>query len=304
MKLKNACQMALAALVWGIAFVAQSSASDVVGPFTFGMIRCILGALALMPLIYIKNKTDKTVLDSLKKTENQKLPIGLIGGIACGLFLFLGANLQQFGIAYTTVGKSGFITALYIIFVPIASALFFHKRMSLPVVLSAVLGLLGLYLLCIKEGFSIGIGDLLTLFCAFAFTAHILVIDHYTTRVDGVLLSCLQFLVMAMICIPFCFLLEHPTLSQIWQAKIPILYSGVISCGVGYTLQIVGQKDMNPTISSLILSLESVFSALAGWIILKQSLSGRELLGCLIMFSAIVLANTGDYLSQLMKNRK
>lgn len=310
MKLKNAFQLSLAALVWGIAFVAQSSASEVIRPFTFNGLRSILGGFALLPLILYKNKSseyteqttqntpDAAHADILKSdsVQNNTRYIGLIGGICCGICLLFGSTLQQFGIEKTTVGKAGFITALYIIFVPIVSAFIFRKKITLPVLVSAILGMFGLYLLCMKESLSLSAGDTLVFLCALAFTAHILVIDYFTQFVDGVVLSCMQFFFVGLISLPFILFWERPSLSDILQAAIPILYAGFMSCGVGYTLQIVGQKGMNPTVASLILSLESVFSALAGWIILGQKLSGRELTGCVVMFGAIVLATTGDSL--------
>ena len=296
MKPKNAFLLFMAAFIWGIAFVAQSSAAAYIRPFTFNGIRCLIGGLTLLPLVFImqfqKYKTlplgesfDKNRLFSPEDLKN-----GLTGGLCCGICLCLGSTLQQFGIEQTTVGKAGFITALYIVFVPIVSALFFRKKIALPVALSVILGLAGLFLLCMSEQFSIGKGDFYVLLCSFAFTAHILVIDHFSAKADGVLLSCIQFLTCGIISLPFIFFMEKPQWNQIFSAKIPILYAGILSCGVAYTLQIVGQKNMDPTVASLILSLESVFSVLAGWVILHQTLSVRELFGCVLMFLAIILA--------------
>lgn len=304
MKPKNAGLLFLAAFIWGIAFVAQSSAAEHIRPFTFNGIRCLIGGATLLPLIWYRSRKIRQSLtqeESLSKSvffTKEGFLLSLPGGIACGICLCLGSTLQQFGIEQTTVGKAGFITALYIVFVPIASALFFHKKIALPVIGSVLLGVIGLFLLCIKNDFSIGTGDFFVLLCSFAFTAHILVIDHFSAKADGVVLSCLQFFVCGLISLPFIFFLERPQLSQIWEARLPILYAGVLSCGVAYTLQIVGQKGVNPTIASLILSMESVVSVLAGWIILGQSLSGREIAGCAVMFAAILLANTSDLLTK------
>ena len=292
MKPKNALQLFLAAFVWGVAFVAQSSASAFIRPFTFNGIRCMLGSITLLPLIAVMQMQQKK--SGHADLPKHKLKDTVFGGIACGICLCLGSTLQQFGIEQTTVGKAGFITALYIVFVPIVSALFFRKKITLPVGGSVILGLCGLFILCIKNDFSIGTGDFLVLLCSFAFTAHILVIDHFSMKVDGVILSCIQFFVCSVISIPFMIFFEKPQLSQIMDAGIPILYAGIMSCGVAYTLQIVGQKNMNPTISSLILSMESVVSVLAGWVILGQQLTFREILGCIIMFAAIIIANLGD----------
>lgn len=298
MKTKNALQLMLASLVWGIAFVAQSSASAYIRPFSYNALRCFLGGLTLLPLVLLRQKTNPSQMEapSGKAHTTAKPYLWLTGGICCGVCLTFGSVLQQIGISQTTVGKAGFITALYIIFVPIAGVLFLHQKMTPPIVASAILGLIGMFLLCIKEDFSIGRGDFFVLLCSFAFTAHILVIDHFSESVDGVLLSCVQFFVVSLLCLPVMLLFERPTLSQIRAARLPIVYAGVMSCGVGYTLQIVGQKGVNPTIASLILSLESVFSALAGWVILGQKLSFREICGCIILFAAILLATAKDFL--------
>ncbi len=296
MKPKNAFLLFTAAFIWGIAFVAQSSAAEFIRPFTFNGIRCLIGGATLLPLVYmLQRKKRATLLPGESCGKNRlfspgELKTGLIGGFCCGICLCLGSTLQQFGIEQTTVGKAGFITALYIVFVPIASALFLRKKIALPVIVSVVLGLVGLFLLCITEQLSIGKGDFYVLLCSFAFTAHILVIDYFSAKADGVMLSCVQFLTCGIISTPFILFMEKPAISQILAAGIPILYAGVLSCGVAYTLQIVGQKNMNPTIASLILSLESVVSVLAGWVLLQQTLSGREIAGCIVMFVAIIIA--------------
>lgn len=200
------------------------------------------------------------------------------------------SSLQQIGISYTSVGKAGFLTAIYIVLVPILS-LFLKKRCSPLVWLSVALAVGGLYLLSVPDGFgSIGKGDLLLIAGSFLFAVHILVIDYFSPRCNGVALSCIQFFVCAVVCLIPAFIFEQPSLSSILAAWAPILYAGVLSCGVGYTLQIIGQNGMNPTIASLILSLESAISVLAGWLILGQTLSARELTGCAIVFLAIVLA--------------
>lgn len=303
MKPKNAIFLTTAALVWGIAFVAQSSASEILGTFTFNGLRSFLAAFALLPLIYHRRK-DIQKLHKISRKQYAKSPVfPYIGGLACGFCLLLGSSLQQAGIAKTTVGKAGFITALYIIFVPIASIIIFHKKITLPVISSAILGMLGLYLLCMKESLKLGTGDTLVFLCAIAFTAHILVIDYFNQYIDGVVLSCIQFFVVGVISLPVILIIERPSINNIVAAAIPILYAGLLSSGVGYTLQIVGQKDMNPTIASLILSLESVFSAIAGWILLGQKLSVRELWGCAIMFVAILIATAGDALLAKWKKK-
>ena len=286
--LKNSLMLFLTAAIWGVAFVAQSVGMDYVGAFTFNAVRCLMGAVVLLPLIFfMKSKEEPKHLTAEEKKAGRKTLI--IGGISCGVFLFLASNFQQFGIKYTTVGKAGFITACYIVIVPILG-LFMKKKCSSYIWAAVAMALIGLYLLCIKDGFSIGKGDILVLICAFLFSLHILVIDHFSPMADGVKLSCIQFLVSGILSGIPALLLEKPQFSSLIAAWQPLLYAGIMSCGVAYTLQIVGQKDMNPTVASLILSLESCISVIAGWMILGQSLSTREIIGCVIMFCAIILA--------------
>ena len=288
----------LTAVIWGTAFVAQSVGMDHVGGFTFNCTRSLLGGMVLIPCIYFLDKlngkhvSEKEEQKESGNCENKRgwnQPVLLTGGICCGTALFIASNLQQFGIKYTSVGKAGFITAMYIIIVPILG-MFLKKKTGLRVWISVLLAVAGLYLLCITEGFSIGMGDFLVLLCAIVFAVHILVIDHFSPMVDGVKLSCIQFLVCGILSGVCMFLFEEPSFPAIIQAWMPIAYAGVMSCGVAYTLQIIGQKDMDPTIASLILSLESVVSVLAGWVLLGQALSVKELIGCVIMFAAIILA--------------
>ena len=211
------------------------------------------------------------------------------GGILCGTALFAASALQQIGIQYTTVGKAGFITALYIVLVPVCG-LFVRKRVQPKVWLAVLIAVAGLYLLCMTDGsFSLQKGDLLVLACALGFTIHILVIDHFSPLVDGIKMSCIQFFTCSILSAVCMALFETVNVSNLLHAWIPILYVGILSSGVGYTLQIIGQKGLNPTMASLLMSLESVFSVLAGWIFLHQALSGRELSGCILMFAAIVL---------------
>ena len=210
--------------------------------------------------------------------------------IFSGILLALASSFQQMGIQYTTVGRAGFITACYIVIVPILGHFFLRKKCGATIWIAVALALAGLYLLCITDGFSVGKGDLLVMVCSLLFSLHILVIDYFSPKVDGVKMSCIQFFVCGFLCaIPAVFT-EHIVLADIFAAWAPILYAGVMSCGVAYTLQIIGQKDMNPTVASLILSLESCISVLAGWILLNQKLSARELSGCVLMFAAIILA--------------
>ena len=283
MKPKNAVMLLLTSLIWGTAFVAQSVGMDFLEPFTFNGVRSFIGGVTLLPCIWLLEKMNgKPEVDGTRKDLIQ-------GGIACGLLLFAASSLQQMGIQYTTAGKAGFITALYIVIVPLLGLLF-KKRVSSLVWIAVVVAVGGMYLLCITEGFSIGKGDLLVMACAFCFSVHILIIDYFSPKVDGVKMSCIQFLVCGLLCAVPMLLMERPSLSQIWSAWVPLLYAGVLSCGVGYTLQIVGQRHIDPTIASLILSLESVISVLAGWALLGQKLTQSELIGCILVFCAIILA--------------
>ncbi len=280
---KSPLLLLLTAAIWGVAFVAQSMGMDYVEPFTFNGVRNLLGALVLLPVIYGMSGKKEAA-----EEENDAKTLWL-GGVLCGLCLCVATSLQQIGIQYTTAGKAGFLTAMYIIIVPVLG-LFLKKKCSPFVGISIGLATVGLYLLSIKAGFSIGKGDIYVILCAVVFSVHILVIDYFAPKCNGVKLACIQFLVCGVLCSVIALVAEEPSLGGILAAWLPITYAGVMSCGVAYTLQIIGQKGMNPTVASLILSLESVISVLAGWLILHQTLSVRELIGCVIMFAAIILA--------------
>lgn len=294
---RKSCLLVLTALIWGIAFVAQTTGGDTVGAFSFNCIRSLIGGIVLIPVIHVLDtKTDKK-----PKTAAEKKTL-LTGGIACGCVMFIASSFQQLGINLgTEAGKAGFLTACYILLVPILG-LFLKKKCGWNIWIGVVLTLAGLYLLCMNgtTGFSLRFSDGLVIICAVCFSLHILLVDHFSPLVDGVRLSSIQFIISGLIgLIPTFFVDMHHSLSgfyawlpalQSWNAWIPILYAGVMSCGVAYTLQIIGQNGLNPTIASLLMSLESVFSVLAGWIILGQKLTPREILGCVIIFAAIVLA--------------
>lgn len=293
--LKSTVMLLLTAFIWGVAFVAQSVGMNYIGPFTFSCIRSLMGGIVLIPCIWFLDrwKEKNGSVKEKKQMTVQEKKVLLAGGICCGLALCVASNLQQLGVKYTTVGKAGFITALYIVLVPILG-LFLKKHVGIKVWISVAVSATGLYLLCITETFAIGKGDFLMLLCAVVFAVHIMVIDYFSPKTDGVRLSCIQFFVTGILSAVPMFLIEKPDLTAVFAAAVPLLYAGVMSSGVAYTLQIVAQKDADPTLASLILSLESVFSVLAGWMILGQVLSLKEAAGCILMFSAIILAQLPD----------
>ncbi len=272
----------LAACIWGFAFVAQSVGMDYVGPWTFNGARFLIGGTVLLPLVVVRIQKKKNTPEALPPALTIK------GGICCGLAICAASLFQQFGIQYTTVGKAGFITTLYIIIVPVFG-LFLRKRVPGRVWIGAVLAAIGMYLLCMTESFAIGKGDALVFVCAILFSIHILVIDYFSPKTDGVALSCIQFFTAGIICTVGALVTERPSWEQLAAGALPILYAGVMSCGVAYTLQIIGQRDLDPTIASLILSMESVVSVLAGWILLGQALAAKELAGCALVFAAVIL---------------
>lgn len=279
--LKGNLILLLTAVIWGTAFVSQRVGMDYLGPNTFNGIRTLLGALVLIPLILFREKTGKS-----KKTDTKKL---IVGGVICGILLCSAGTIQTWGMVYTTSGKSGFITAMYMIFVPIIG-LFTGKKLRLFTVLGIALGVAGMYMLTIGgTDFSLNIGDAMTLICAVIFAFHIMTIDRLTREVDGVKLAFVQFLVSGTINIVLMLIFEHPEPTLIKSCAVPILYSGVMSCGVAYTLQIIGQKYAEPTPASIIMSMEAVFAALAGALLLRERLSLVEIAGCILMFAAIII---------------
>lgn len=289
--LRQSLILFLTACIWGLGFIAQSVGMDYVEPFTFTAARNVLAFLVLLPYIFAvgksKQKNDTCVIKQNKKSL-------IIGGICCGICLFAASSLQQFGVKYTTVGKAGFITAMYMVLVPIFG-IFLHKKAGVKIWIAVALASLGMYLLCITKGeFRLQLGDSFVFACAVGFSFHILVIDYFSPKSDGVKLSCIQFLVCAVLSAGCMLIFEKPDIGDIVAAGVPILYAGVLSSGVAYTLQIVGQKGMNPTVASLILSLESVVSVIAGWLILGQKLSTREICGCVLAFAAIILVQLPD----------
>ncbi|MFQ9514482.1 MAG: DMT family transporter [Eubacterium sp.] len=296
-KLRHSFLLLLTALIWGIAFVAQSSGGDAVGPYTFNCIRSFLGAIILLPVIIVLDKSGLTYRKPSTEKEKKTL---ITGGICCGTALCLASNVQQLGLYFgASAGKAGFLTACYILLVPILG-LFFKKKCGWNIWIGVALSLAGLYLLCMNGSTVFHFSDILLLLCAFIFSVHILIVDHFSPLVDGVRMSLIQFLVCGILTAIPMFLIDMghsidgiikwaPALAS-WNAWIPILYAGFLSCGVAYTLQIVGQEGLNPTVASLLMSMESVFSVIAGWLLLGETMGLKELWGCALIFVAIVLA--------------
>ena len=273
----------LAALIWGTAFVAQSVSAEYIGTFTFNCLRSLIAFLVLSLVVAISDRL------SPGQRPEKNVKKQLLGGLCCGVLLTTASLLQQAGMSETSAGKAGFITALYVVLVPIFG-LFLKKKVTLSIWISVGLAVIGLYLLCIKEDFTITTGDLYVCLCAFVFTFHILCVDYFVNYVDGIRLSQMQFGVMAVLSAPGMLFLERPSMAAIAPCFWPIVYVGVFSNGVAYTLQILSQKNANPTIVTLLLSLESVFSVLSGAVILHERLQGRAYLGCLLMFTAVILS--------------
>lgn len=296
-KIRNSFLLVLTAFIWGVAFVAQSEGGTAVGPYSFNCIRSLVGSAFLLPVICF---LDKTGLSKNRPVTRQDRKTLIIGGVSCGTALCIASNLQQLGIYLgTPVGKAGFLTACYVVVVPILG-IFFKRKCTWNIWIGVFLTLIGLYLLCMSGSFRLQFSDTLLIICSVCFSIQIMLIDHFTPMVDGVRMSCIQFLTCGCLStIPMFFIdMKHsiagiinwaPVLTT-WDAWLPILYAGCLSSGVAYTLQIIGQKGVHPTVASLLMSLESVFSVLAGWLLLNQYLGSRELAGCALIFAAIILA--------------
>lgn len=286
----------LTAMIWGCAFVAQDVAADVLEPMTFNGSRMLLAALALVPLVCV---TDRRAMASgsglaWKQMDKSQRRTLVLGGVCCGMMLAAGSVFQQLGLSLGTgAGKAGFITALYIVLVPL-TGLFIGKRLGRLVWLAVALSVAGLYLLCMQGSFTLDPGDGMLIICAGCFCGHILVVDYFSRRTECVKMSCIQFFTTTVICLGGAFLFEHPTWEAVRTCAIPLIYAGVFSGGVGYTLQILAQRDAEPAIASLLMSLESVFAVLAGWVLLGDALSLREMMGCAMMMGGIVLAQLPD----------
>lgn len=295
----------LTAVIWGTAFVFQRVGMDSIEPVTFNAARMWLAAAAIgLVAVFTAEKslqddtlntgftTDSTLDTALadrqdKRQDRRKNTI--IGGICCGSFLTAASLFQQMGVVYTTAGKAGFITAMYMLLVPISNFVFFKKKNTWLVWTGVLIGVIGMYLLCIKDGFSLTYGDSLVCICALLFSGHILCCDHFVQLGNPIQISAIQFLTTAVISSIIAWIVEAPSPEKILSAAIPILYCGIVSGGIGYTLQMVAQKYTDPTIASLLMSLESVFAVIAGAILLGERMTSRELAGCIVMFAAIVL---------------
>ena len=280
----------LTAMIWGTAFVFQRTGMDSIEPITFNAARMLLAAVAVGMVSAVPTASEKHKLAGFSREQADAYRKDtVVGGICCGAFLAAASIFQQMGIVYTTAGKAGFITAMYMLLVPVIGFVFFRKRNSWIVWLSVLIGVFGMYLLCMTEGFRLTRGDTLVCICAILFSCHILCCDHFVQLGNPIRISAIQFASCTAISAVAAMILEQPSLDKVLSAAIPILYCGLISGGVGYTLQIIAQKYTDPTIASLLMSLESVFAVIAGAVLLGERMSVRELLGCIVMFAAIVL---------------
>jgi drug/metabolite transporter (DMT)-like permease len=284
--LKAELLLLLAAVIWGFAFVAQRVGMDHVGPFTYNGVRFVLGALSLLPLLLISRRSAASISPGSWKPT-------LAGGLLAGLILFAGASLQQVGIVHTTAGKAGFITGLYVVIVPLLGLLWGHQT-PWSTWTGAAFAVVGLYLLTVTEHFTLAEGDGLVLIGALFWAAHVLVIGWLSGRhIEPILLACLQFIVCAALSLAVAVASEPITLAGLWGGALPILYGGLLSVGVAYTLQVVAQRDAPPAHAAIILSLETVFATLGGWLLLNETLSGHGLIGCALMFAGMLLSQLG-----------
>ena len=282
--------LTLTAVIWGCAFAAQRAGMESIEPFTFTAVRMALAAAAVGPVALLAGRRERRGSPARQPEEERaRRRSTVIGGLCCGCFLAAASLFQQMGVVYTTAGKAGFITAMYMLLVPILHFLLFKKKNPWHVWLAVLIGVAGMYLLCVSESFRLSRGDALVCVCALLFSGHILSCDHFAKTGDPLRVSAIQFVTAAVISAVLAFLAEEPSREKLAAAAIPILYCGLLSGGLGYTLQIVAQRFTDPTIASLLMSLESVFAVLAGALLLQERMSVRELVGCLVMFAAIVL---------------
>ena len=288
--LLGAIVLLVATVIWGLSYVAQSDGMRYLGPLTYSCVRILLGGVALVPVVWAFHRFDPRYRTGTKIERHQINRISILGGIVVGAFMCGAATLQQYGIAVTSAGKAGFLTALYIVLVPVFGV-FFERKITWLAAASVLLALIGSYFLCVTGSLTIELGDWLLIGDALLFAFQILFIDFFMARgADAVLLSCSEFLTAGLLLVVPMFLFEQPTWQSVWDAKYTILYAGLASGAVGYTLQVLGQREIEPTAASLLMSLESVFAVLFGWLLLGQALSVRELLGCALVFAAVILS--------------
>ena len=285
----------LAAIVWGMGLVSQQAGMDYLGPLSFTAVRCTLGGLSMIPLVMFLQKSKANEHEAQNQKQSEK---GIFkASFFCALALMSLILLQQYGLLHTSVGKAGFITALYILITPVSGKFLLHKPVAKNTWIGVAVALVGMYFLCLTGGIDgINLGDVIMLFAAIAASTHMHVVDHFVAKYDPVKLSCYQFTMVGLMCFIPALIFEGDvfTLEYIKLSAIPILYAGLASCAVGYTFQIIGQKYTEPNTASLLLSMETVFALLAGWVILGEVLAGREYLGCAIMFAAIIIAQLPD----------
>ena len=293
---KGVIMLMLTALIWGSSFVAQSVGMEKIEAFTFNGIRTLLGATFLLPFIVVRERAAAKKMSEQEKKEKKEINKRTwLAGIPISIVFFIACNFQQFAFYYSTAGKIAFVTALYMFFVPILG-LFIGKKVRVLTWLSVVMGFVGLYFLCVNPDDlkDINKGDLLALICAFFYAIHILLLERNAEKIDGIRLSAIQLLLSGTVTCVLMFIFENPDISAIKTAAVPIMYAGIMSCGVAYTFQIIGQKYCEATIASLILCMESVFAVLAAALLLHETLSGREITGCVVMFAAVILSQVAE----------
>ena len=280
----------LTAFIWGTAFVAQRVGMELIEPITFNAARMALAAVAVGFVDFLFGLKEKSEPDKRTPAQQKERDRNtLLGGIGCGLFLSIASVFQQMGIVYTTAGKAGFITAMYMLLVPVIGFVYFKKKNTWLVWLSVVIGIAGMYYLCITEDFSLAYGDMLVSLCALFFSGHILCCDYFAPKANPIRMSAIQFATATVTSTVVAAIVEEPSVEKLISAIVPIVYCGLMSGGLGYTLQIIGQRLTEPTVASLIMSMESVFAVLAGVVLLHEKMTPREITGCLLLFAAIVL---------------
>lgn len=299
-KILGSIELLIAAIIWGFAFVAQTSGAETIPTFTFNCLRSFI-AVAFLALLCFGISLKKP--DFLPKTRESRKGL-IIGGVCCGVALFTATSFQQYGIGLYpsdagASGRAGFITALYVVIVPCITALLLRRKVHGLIWLGGLIAVLGMYMICFSEGLgAVYLGDLMVLICSLCFCVQILLIDHFVAKNNGILLSTVQFLTMGVLSLIFMLIFERPSLSAIMQSLLPLLYLGIMSSGVAYTLQIVGQKNTEPAVASIIMSFESVFALIGGWLILGEKLSGTELIGCALVFVAIIVAQAPGFIKK------